>query len=71
MGQLDMDGKGTAPMTCSNYAKFIFKPENVKTCSCSKCKLVALLEEKIQQLEAHLCMLWLVREDEVFPGIAG
>lgn len=45
---------------------FIVLPERKHNYNCSKCKLVALLEEKIQGLWAHLSTLHFVREGEEF-----
>ena len=40
--------------------------DNVETYTCSKCKLVSLLEEPVQQLEVCLYTLWLNSGDEAF-----
>lgn len=40
--------------------------ESNKTCTCCKCKLIALLEEKVTGLEVNQSTLQFIREDEEF-----
>lgn len=49
-----MNSKAAPAMPCNACAIMVFFPENVSHYTCSKCKLIALLEEKVQQVEARL-----------------
>lgn len=41
-------------VTCKVCAMFVFVPENNIACTCSKCRLVAWLEENVCELEQQV-----------------
>ena len=51
---------------------FVFMWENDMAYTCSKCQLVARLEEKVKEQERQVAMLKAIREDEehIDPGAA-
>lgn len=48
----DLESNGAAAITSNICATFVFLPKNGQNYTCSKCKLITLLEEKVQRLEA-------------------
>lgn len=62
----DMEMEGTTLVTCRGCAMFVFLPEEDRNYTCCKCRLIALLEEKVKGLEANLSTLQLIREGEEF-----
>ena len=61
-----MDTEGIAAVTRVSCGMFIFLPRDMNNYTCNKCKLVVLLEEKVQQLEERVSALQLIREHESF-----
>ena len=56
-----MDTKGVAAVTCVSCGMFVFLPRDMNNYTCNKCKLVVLLEEKVQQLEERVSALRFMR----------
>ena len=44
-----MDREGVTAVTCNSCGMLVFLPGDVNNYTCSKCKLVVHLEEKVQQ----------------------
>ncbi|CAM5165740.1 unnamed protein product [Natator depressus] len=61
-----MDGECSAVVTCTECAMFVFLPQDRSDFVCKKCKLVAILEEKVQGLEKQVSTLRCIRETEDF-----
>lgn len=61
-----MESEGAAVVICNTCAMFLILPKRVENYTCSKCKLVALLEEKVQQLEARISNHQQIKELELF-----
>ena len=59
-------GDNSVVVTSKVCAMFAFVPECKMLYMCNKCKLVALLEEKVRDLEQWVATLKTVREDEVY-----
>jgi len=55
--------RGTV-VTCIICNMFTFLPEEIPNYICHKCKLVSLLEEKVQSLQERVATLKLIRKDE-------
>ncbi|KAJ7345513.1 hypothetical protein JRQ81_001463, partial [Phrynocephalus forsythii] len=60
-----MDFDGAAVVICNTCAMFVILPKCVNY-TYSKCKLVALLQEKVQQLEACISNQQQINELELF-----
>ena len=63
--------EGVVAVTCNTCGMFVFLPEDMNNYTCSKCKLVVLLEEKVQCLEERVSALRLIREHESFIDSVG
>ncbi|XP_053866613.1 uncharacterized protein LOC128827000 [Malaclemys terrapin pileata] len=61
-----MEGEHSAVVTCTGYAMFVFLPQDRSDFVCTKCKLVSVLEEKVQGLEKQVSTLRCIRENEDF-----
>ncbi|KAJ7338436.1 hypothetical protein JRQ81_012090 [Phrynocephalus forsythii] len=61
-----MDSEGAAVVTCNTCAMFVILAKHIENYTCSKCKLVALLEEKVQQLETRISKQQQIKELELF-----
>ncbi|CAM5146694.1 unnamed protein product [Natator depressus] len=61
-----MDGGCSAVVTCTGCAKFVFLPQDRSDFVCTKCKLVSILEEKVQGLQKQVSTLRCIRETEDF-----
>ncbi|XP_073172891.1 urotensin-2 isoform X1 [Lepidochelys kempii] len=61
-----MEGGGSAVVTCTGCAMFVFLPQDRSDFVCTKCKLVSILEEKIEGLEQQITTLHCIRETEDF-----
>ncbi|XP_073166693.1 uncharacterized protein [Lepidochelys kempii] len=61
-----MEGGGSAVVTCTGCAMFVFLPQDRNDFVCTKCKLVSILEEKIEGLEQQITTLRCIRETEDF-----
>ncbi|XP_073193528.1 uncharacterized protein [Lepidochelys kempii] len=61
-----MEGGGSAIVTCTGCAMFVFLPQDRSDFVCTKCKLVSILEEKIEGLEQQITTLRCIRETEDF-----
>ncbi|CAM4558281.1 unnamed protein product [Caretta caretta] len=61
-----MDGERSAVVTWAGCAIFVFLPQDRSDFVCTKCKLVSILEEKIQGLEKQVSTLCCIRETEDF-----
>ncbi|CAM4697142.1 unnamed protein product [Lepidochelys kempii] len=61
-----MEGGGSAVVTCTGCAMFVFLPQDRSDFVCTKCKLVSILEEKIEGLEQQITTLRCIRETEDF-----
>ena len=61
-----MECDGVTPVTCNSCGMFVFLPKDVTGYTCTKCKLVTCLENKVQQLEAHVSNHQITREHEDF-----
>ncbi|CAM4536254.1 unnamed protein product [Caretta caretta] len=61
-----MEGGGSAVVTCIGCAMFVFLPQDRSDFVCTKCKLVSILEEKIEGLEQQITILRCIRETEDF-----
>ncbi|CAM5160534.1 unnamed protein product [Natator depressus] len=59
-------GGCSAVVTCTGCAMFVFLPEDRSLFVCTKCKLVSILEEKVQGLEQQVSTLHCIRETEDF-----
>ena len=61
-----MESEGVAVVTCVSCGMFVFLPRDMNNYTCNKCKLVVLLEEKVQQLEERVSALQLIKDHESF-----
>ncbi|KAG6931742.1 hypothetical protein G0U57_001046, partial [Chelydra serpentina] len=61
-----MDAERSAVVTCTGCAMFVFLPQDRSEFFCTKCKLISILEEKIQGLEKRVSTLRSIRENEEF-----
>nr|XP_048709947.1 uncharacterized protein LOC125638352 isoform X2 [Caretta caretta] len=61
-----MEGGGSAVVTCTGCAMFVFLPQDRSDFVCTKCKLVSILQEKIEGLEQQITTLRCIRETEDF-----
>ncbi|CAM5141513.1 unnamed protein product [Natator depressus] len=61
-----MDDERSAVVTCTRCAMFVFLPQDRSDFVCTKCKLVSILEEKVQGLEKQVSTLCCIRETEDF-----
>lgn len=43
--------------TCKVFAIFVLLPDEDANYACTKCKVIVLLEEKVEEQEAHLATL--------------
>lgn len=66
MGHFKMASDGIVMVACSGYAMFSFLCETRRHLLCMKCKLMAVLMEKIVGLDEQVEMLLRIRETEVF-----
>ncbi|CAJ0944909.1 unnamed protein product [Ranitomeya imitator] len=56
----------TYMVSCSMCYMFTDRPEEESNFTCQKCRLVALLEEKVRSLEERIATLKLIKENEDF-----
>ncbi|KAG6933083.1 hypothetical protein G0U57_020035, partial [Chelydra serpentina] len=61
-----MDAERSAVVTCTGCAMFVFLPQDRSNFVCTKCKLISVLEEKIQGLEKRVLTLRSIKENEDF-----
>ena len=61
-----MESEGFVAVTCVSCGMFVFLPRDMNDYTCNKCKLVVLLEEKVQQLEERVSALRLIKDHERF-----
>ncbi|KAG6939240.1 hypothetical protein G0U57_002474, partial [Chelydra serpentina] len=61
-----MDAERSAVVTCTGCAMFVFLPQDRSDFVCTKCKLISILEEKIQGLEKRVSTLRSIKENEEF-----
>ena len=61
-----MESDIITPVTYNSCGMFVFLPQDVPGYTCTKCNLVAHLEDKVLQLEAHVSNLRITREHEDF-----
>ncbi|KAG6933402.1 hypothetical protein G0U57_019236 [Chelydra serpentina] len=61
-----MDAERSAVVTCTGCAMFVFLPQDRSDFVCTKCKLISILEEKIQGLEKRVSTLHSIKENEEF-----
>lgn len=53
----DMEKEKNNMATCKVFAIFVFLPDEDANYACTKCKVIVLLEEKVEEQEAHLTTL--------------
>ncbi|KAJ7335735.1 hypothetical protein JRQ81_013676 [Phrynocephalus forsythii] len=61
-----MESEGADVVTYNTCAMFVILPKLMENYTCSKCKRVVLLEEKVQQLEAYISNQQQIKELEFF-----
>ena len=61
-----MESEGVAAVTCVSCGMFVFLPRDTNNYTCNKCKLIVLLEEKVQRLEERVSSLRLIKDHESF-----
>lgn len=54
---MDMEKEKNNMATCKVFAIFVFLPDEDANYACTKCKVIVLFEEKVEEQEAHLATL--------------